>query len=77
METKDYKKLYEAIVDMSEDLDGVGEIREISEEDIEKAKWIACILDCITFLPRYRMKFIFNQKDIVFNRDDFLYEYFY
>ena len=77
MKTTDYKSLYQAIVDMSVDMDSVGLFDKITAEDIEKAKWIACILACINDVPLRRMNHIFSQKRIDFDIDDFLDENFY
>ena len=47
MTVNDYKALFEEVVKMTNDADGFGLFDQISEEDVEKAKWIACIMDCL------------------------------
>ena len=44
------------------------------KEDIEKAKWIKCIIECMNDVPLRRVKHIFEQKNIEFDSDDFLEE---
>ena len=38
-----YKEIYEAIVALSCDADGYGLFKHITDEDVEKCKWIAAI----------------------------------
>ena len=74
MNLNEYKALYDAVVRMSIDADGFGLFDEISEEDIEKVKWIACIIECIDDVPLRRVKHIFQHKNIEFDSWDFLEE---
>ena len=74
MKISEYKKLYEEVVDMSMDAEEFGLFHEISKEDIEKAKWIKCIIECMNDVPLRRVKHIFEQKNIEFDSDDFLEE---
>ena len=74
MKVNDYKVLYDAVVNMSMDADGFGLFDTITEEDIEKAKWIACIIDCLNDVPSRRSKLIFREKAIDFDVIDFLEE---
>ena len=74
MTVNDYKALYDAVVNMSMDAEGFGLFDKITEEDVEKAKWIACIIDCINDVPSSRTKHIFREKAIDFDVIDFLDE---
>lgn len=74
MTVNDYKALYEAVVNMSMDAEEFGLFDTITDEDIEKAKWITCIIDCLNDIPSRRTKHIFREKAIDFDVIDFLEE---
>lgn len=61
---EEYKKLYLDIVSMSVDCDSFGLFEDITEEDVEKCKYIAAILDCLSDVPIGRVEHIFKQKGI-------------
>ena len=66
-----YKSVYDAIVALSVDADGYGLFESISDEDVEKCKWIAAIMEELDDVPRRRMEHIFNHKRIDFNYMEF------
>ncbi len=74
MTVNDYKELYMAVERMSLDVDSFGLFDQISEEDIEKAKWIACIIECLNDCPLTRMEHVFEQKNIEFDVEEFYEE---
>ena len=74
MSVNDYKELFEEVVKMTNDADGFGLFDQISEEDVEKAKWIACIIDCLNDVPLTRVEHIFEQKNIEFDVEEFYEE---
>ena len=74
MKVESYKAIYEAVVSMSIDADGYGLFDSISDEDLEKCKWIAAINEVLEDVPMRRVKHIFNYRNVVFNSDDFLEE---
>ena len=74
MKVNDYKVLYDAVVNMSMDAEEFGLFDTITDEDVEKAKWIACIMDCLNDVPSRRTKHIFREKAIDFDVIDFLEE---
>ena len=74
LKVESYKAIYEAVVSMSIDADGYGLFDSISDEDLEKCKWIAAINEVLEDVPMRRVKHIFNYRNVVFNSDDFLEE---
>lgn len=74
MTVNDYKALYDAVVNMSMDAEEFGLFDTITDEDVEKAKWIACIMDCLNDVPSRRTKHILREKAINFDVIDFLEE---
>ena len=74
MAVADYKEIYEAIVSLSVDADGYGLFENISEEDVEKCKWIAAICEVLDDVPRSRMEHIFTHRKIDFDYIDFIEE---
>ena len=69
-----YKAVYQNIVSMSIDADGYGLFKNISDEDVEKCKWWAAIIEVIDDVPRRRVEHIFKYKKIDFDYCDFLDE---
>ena len=69
-----YKAVYENIVSLSIDADGYGLFENITDEDIEKCKWLAAIIDVIDDVPRRRVEHVFKYKKIEFDYCDFLDE---
>ena len=67
-----YKEIYEAIVALSCDADGYGLFKHITDEDVEKCKWIAAIYEVLNDVPHSRMVHIFKQKKIKFDCDCFI-----
>ena len=74
MTIADYKEIYEAIVSLSVDADGYGLFESISNEDIEKCKWIAAICEVLDDVPRSRMEHIFKYRKVDFDYIDFIEE---
>ena len=74
MTIADDKEIYEAIVSLSVDADGYGLFESISNEDIEKCKWIAAICEVLDDVPRSRMEHIFKYRKVDFDYIDFIEE---
>lgn len=74
MTIADYKAIYEAIVSLSVDADGYGLFESISNEDVEKCKWIAAICGVLDDVPRSRMEHIFKYRKVDFDYIDFIEE---
>ena len=74
MTIADYKAIYEAIVSLSVDADGYGLFESISNEDVEKCKWIAAICEILDDVPRSRMEHIFKYRKVNFEYIDFIEE---
>ena len=74
MTVAEYKEIYEAIVSLSVDADGYGLFESISEEDVEKCKWIAAIYEVLNDVPRSRMEHIFQQRKVDFDYMNFIEE---
>ena len=74
MTIADYKAIYEAIVSLSVDADGYGLFESISNEDVEKCKWIAAICEVLDDVPRSRMEHIFKYRKVNFDYIDFIEE---
>ena len=72
MTIAEYKENYEAIVSLSVDADGYGLFESISEEDVEKCKWIAAICEVLNDVPRSRMEHIFQQRKVDFDYIEFI-----
>ena len=69
-----YKSIYDAIVALSVDADGYGLFENISDEDVEKCKWIAAICEVLDDVPRGRMEHIFKYRKVDFDYIDFIEE---
>ena len=69
-----YKSIYDAIVALSVDADGYGLFENISDEDVEKCKWIAAICEVLDDVPRRRMEHIFKFRKVDFDYIDFIEE---
>ena len=69
-----YKSIYDAIVALSVDADGYGLFESISDEDVEKCKWIAAICEVLDEVPRRRMEHIFKYRKVDFDYIDFIEE---
>lgn len=72
MTVAEYKEIYEAIVSLSMDADGYGLFENISEEDVEKCKWIAAICEVLNDVPRSRMEHIFKYRKVDFDYIKFI-----
>ena len=69
-----YKSIYDAIVALSVDADGYGLFENISDENVEKCKWIAAICEVLDDVPRRRMEHIFKYCKVDFDYIDFIEE---
>lgn len=72
MTLDDYKAIYDAIVSLSCDADGYGLYDDITNEDVEKCKWIAAICEVLDDVPVRRVKHIFEHKNVDFDYQQFL-----
>lgn len=70
MTIAEYKEIYEAIVSLSVDADGYGLFESISEEDVEKCKWIAAICEVLNDVPR--KEHIFKYRKVDFDYIEFI-----
>lgn len=71
MNLSNYKKLYDAILEMSFDMDEVVIFGDSSDEDIGKCKWIAAILTVLNDVPKSKMELMFEYRDIKFDYEKF------
>ena len=62
-----YKAIYDAIVTLSVDADGYGLFDNISDEDVEKCRWIAAIYEVLDDVPKRRMEHIFRHRKVEWN----------
>lgn len=69
---EDYMSVYDAIIALSIDADGFGLFDEITEEDVEKCKWFAAIMDTMDDVPARRVKHIFSQKKIEYDSSEMI-----
>ena len=69
-----YEAIYEAVLTLANDADGFGLYQDITEEDIQKSKWIAAILEVMSDVPKRRMEHIFGYKKITFDYLEFTEE---
>ena len=69
-----YTAIYDAILSLSFDADGYGLFDNITDEDIQKCKWIAAILEVLNDVPKRRVEHIFKHKKIDFNYIEFIEE---
>ena len=69
-----YKSIYDTIVALSVDADSYGLFESISDEDVEKCKWIAAILEVLDDVPRRRMEHIFQYRKVDFDYINFIEE---
>lgn len=74
MKVEGYKAIYEAVTTLSMDADGYGLFDSITDEDVEKCKWIAAIYEVLDDVPMRRVKHIFNYRNVDFDRSDFVEE---
>ena len=72
MNIKNYKKLYEEILEMSYDMEEVSVYCNPTDENIEKCKWIAAILEVLNDVPKSQMECMFEYKDIAFDYIKFM-----
>ena len=76
MSVANYKELYEKVLELSFDADGFGLFEDISDEDAEKALWIAAILEVLNDVPARRMNHIFQQRNMKYDWEQFLNKYY-
>ena len=69
-----YKEIYDLMLSLANDADGYGLFENITDEDVEKCKWIAAIIEVLDDVPARRMKHIFNYRKIEFDYEEFLDE---
>ena len=76
MSVANYKEIYEKVLSLSIDADGFGLFENVSDEDAEKAIWIAAILDVLNDVPVRRMNHIFQQRNMKYDWEQFQKEYY-
>ena len=74
MKLEGYQEIYDLILTIADDADGFGLFENITDEDVEKCKWIAAILEVLNDVPLRRMEHIFKYKKIEFDSEEFLEE---
>ena len=74
MKLEGYQEIYDLILTIADDADGFGLFENITDEDVEKCKWIAAILEVLNDVPLRRMEHIFKYKKIDFDSEEFLEE---
>ena len=66
-----YKQVFSDIITIAGDAEGFGLCNDtITDEDIEKCKYIAAMLETLKDVPERRVNWIFNMKNIVFDSDE-------
>ena len=75
MTIESYKAILDAVISLSCDADGYGLFEHISDEDVEKCKWIAAICEVMDDVPKRRMEHIFKYREVKFDFGKFLEEY--
>ena len=71
MDIAKYREIYEAILELTMDAES------ITEEDVDKCKWIACMLEALTDVPARKAAYVFQKKGINFKAVEFLDAGFY
>lgn len=66
-----YKEIYDLMLSLADDAEGYGLFEDITDEDVEKCKWIAAIIEVLDDVPARRMKHIFNYRRIEFDSEEF------
>ena len=69
-----YTAIYDAIVSLSCDADGYGLFDDITDEDIQKCKWIAAIHEALSDVPMSKAEIMFKRKKIKFDYCEFMNE---
>jgi hypothetical protein len=72
MTLNDYARLYNEILEMSFDMDGISAWSGISSESIEKCKYVSAILETLNDVPRHKIESIFSRKKIDFDYIEFI-----
>jgi len=75
MNLKTYKILYKLILEMLYDVEEFSIIDNLTEEEIEKLKWITCMANCLNDVPLRKAEYTFKRKRIKFNDIEFLAEH--
>ena len=74
MTINDYKEIYEKICYIAGDADSFGLFKHISDEDVEKCKWIYLINEVLEDVPMGRVIHTFHEKKIELDIEKFLEE---
>ena len=72
MNLSSYKRLPDKVLEISEDMDGVTIFGNTTEEDIEKCKCIAAIIEVLEDVPKSKMEVMFKHKKIKFDYIEFI-----
>lgn len=75
MDVSTYREVYEKILDLTMDAESFNLFEAITEEEVEKAKWFAAMLETLADVPLRRVQHIFKQKKIKFDCVEFLKQY--
>ena len=71
MNISDYRSIYDSILKLTYDTDGMQSTNP-TKEDIEKCKWILAILECLDDVPKRKADYILKDKKIKFDYSDFI-----
>ncbi len=74
MNLSDYQKLYDSILEMSFDIEGIPIFTNTTKEDIEKCQWIAAMLEVFNDVPKRIMNCMFKHQKIEFDYIEFIGE---
>lgn len=72
MNLSDYQQLYDAVLGLSFDMDGVRIFTGTTEDDIEKCKIVAAILEVLNDVPKAKTEIMFKHRKIKFNYIEFI-----
>lgn len=69
-----YEAIYDMILSLAEDADGINIFSNVQEEDIQKCKWIAAIHETLSDVPMSKAEIMFKRKKITFDCCEFMNE---
>ena len=69
-----YEAVYDMILSLAEDADGINVFSNDQDEDIQKCKWIAAIHETLSDVPMSKAEIMFKRKKIKFDYCEFMNE---
>ena len=71
---EDYERVYDEVISLSIDAEAFSPMDMMSDEDVERAKWLCLILDVLNDVPKRRMNYLFQHAGL--DPDEVLEEMF-